>query len=403
MTNRAKIILGDSRAMPEIEAESVHLVVTSPPYWHLKDYGQPGQIGYGQTLHAYLQDLYAVWRECRRVLKPGRRLCINIGDQFARAAVYGRYKVIPLHAEVIGQCGELGFDFLGSVIWEKKTTMNTTGGANVMGSYPYPPNGLVEIDHEYILIFKKPGPGEKVPREVKEASALSKEEWKAYFSGHWHFGGARQMGHEAMFPEELPRRLIKMFTFVGETVLDPFLGSGTTVKAALALARNALGYEISAAFLEVMREKLALKGRLPFDDSVQILRREGEIRVAPGDYVPRLPDARPVIPGKAADYKGRDLHRVAQIVDEHTIRLDSGQEVQFLGVKVEKPQETLKYLHERVLGRRVRVKGAVPGDGVGSRVGAQVYLKNKIFINGYLIKAGLAVAAPAGPPASDAD
>jgi len=209
MNNWAKIIIGDSRAMPEVEAESVHLVVTSPPYWHIKDYGQPGQIGYGQTLHEYLKDLYYVWRECHRVLKPCRRLCVNIGDQFARASVYGRYKIIPLHAEILGQCEEMGFDFLGFIVWQKKTTMNTTGGATIMGSYPYPPNGLIEIDYEFILIFKKPGPGEKVPKEIKDGSRLSKEEWKEYFSGHWHFGGARQMGHEAMFPEELPRRLIK--------------------------------------------------------------------------------------------------------------------------------------------------------------------------------------------------
>ena len=238
MTNWAKIILGDNRAMPEAADGSIDLVVTSPPYWHIKDYGVPGQVGYGQSLHEYLKDLYRVWGECFRALRPGGRLCINIGDQFARAAVYGRYKIIPLHAEFIAQCEDIGFDFMGSIIWQKKTTMNTTGGAVVMGSYPYPPNGLVEIDYEYIQIFKKPGAAKKVSKEIKEASKLTKEEWKEFFYGHWHFGGARQVGHEAMFPEELPRRLIKMFTFVGDTVLDPFLGSGTTVKVALGVGRN---------------------------------------------------------------------------------------------------------------------------------------------------------------------
>lgn len=155
-------------------------------------------------------------------------MVINIGDQFARSIVYVRYKVIPLHAEIITQCENIGFDCMGSIIWQKKTTVNTTGGANVMGSYSYSPNGMVEIDYEHILIFKKTGKSKKVPKEVKEESKLSREEWKEYFYGHWYFGGARQIDHQAMFPDELPKRLIKMFTFVGETVLDPFLGSGTT-------------------------------------------------------------------------------------------------------------------------------------------------------------------------------
>ena len=239
--HKARLIIGDSRSMAEVKDGEVDLIITSPPYWHLKDYGVKGQIGYGQTLHEYLTDLYMVWKECFRVLREGGRLCINIGDQFSRAVVYGRYKVIPIHAEIISQCESIGFDYLGSIIWQKKTTMNTTGGAVVMGSFPYPPNGIVEIDYEFILIFKKPGKNKIVPKEIKEASKLTKEEWKEYFSGHWRFAGAKKIGHEAMFPEELPKRLIKMFSFVGDTVLDPFLGSGTTMKVAMELNRKAIG------------------------------------------------------------------------------------------------------------------------------------------------------------------
>ncbi len=170
-----KIIIGDSRRMVEVDDSTIGLVVTSPPYWNIKDYGIENQIGYGQSLHEYLKDLYRVWKECYRVLIPGRRLCINIGDQFARSIIYGRYKVIPLHAEIIAQCEHIGFDYMGSIIWQKKTTMNTTGGASVMGSYPYPPNGMIEIDYEFILIFKKPGTGESLPIEIKKESALTKE------------------------------------------------------------------------------------------------------------------------------------------------------------------------------------------------------------------------------------
>lgn len=390
MNNQAKIIIGDSRAMPELADGSVDLVVTSPPYWHIKDYGVPGQVGYGQTLHEYLKDLYRVWRECFRTLREGSRLCVNIGDQFARSVVYGRYKIIPLHAEIIAQCEEIGFDFLGAIIWQKKTTMNTTGGANVMGSYPYPPNGLVEIDYEFILIFKKPGKGKTVSKEVKEASRLTKEEWKEYFSGHWRFGGARQLGHEAMFPEELPRRLIKMFTFVEDTVLDPFLGSGTTVKAALELGRNAVGYEINLDFVDIIREKLGLKDRLPMFEEIGFIKREQEFSYfSEIDYVPKIQDASPQIIIDENEFRKEDLPKVIKIIDENTIQLNSGQLIGFLGIKVINKEVTIKYLKDRVLGKQVIIKNI--NDIInGKESNAYIYLKNKIFINSYLISSGLA-------------
>lgn len=390
----AKVVVGDSRKMVEVENESVDLVVTSPPYWHLKDYGVPGQIGYGQSLHKYLKDLYRVWRESYRVLKPGRRLCINIGDQFARSIVYGRYKIIPLHAEVIAQCEDIGFDYMGAIIWQKKTTMNTTGGANVMGSYPYPPNGMVEMDYEFILIFKKPGKSPKVPKEIKERSKLTREEWKEYFLGHWYFGGARQIEHEAMFPDELPKRLIKMFTFTGETVLDPFLGSGTTAKVALNLGRNVIGYEINPEFLDVIKKKLGLnKNLFRSNEQIEIIVREKPVDVDEVDYQPRIKDARPhVVPGKL---KLRDerLYRVVDVIDEQTILLDTGLRVQFLGVEIVEKERALAYLKSRVLGKEVFLRFDAGSNAVDRRtVRAYVYLKNKIFVNAYLIKSGMGVA-----------
>lgn len=299
---QARIIIGDSRCMAEIADASVDLAVTSPPYWQIKDYGAPGQLGFGQSLHEYLFDLSRVWRECARALRPGRRLCVNVGDQFARALVYGRYQIIPLHAEVIAACAAVGLDYLGAIIWQKKTTMKPTGGAVVMGSFPHPPNGIVELDYEYILLFKKPGPSPKIPPERKAASRLSTEEWKQFFSGHWTFGGARQTDHQAMFPDELPRRLIRMFSFTGETVLDPFLGSGTTAKVALELGRSAVGYEINEAFLPVLQEKVG---------AFSLHRRAEPLEpVAPPDgYAPQARDAQPLRDPRQFHFESRQRYK----------------------------------------------------------------------------------------------
>jgi modification methylase len=396
MDNFAKIFIADSRSMAELKDASIDLAVTSPPYWQIKDYHAPGQIGHGQSLHDYLRDLYRVWRECFRVLRPGSRLCLNIGDQFARAAVYGRYKVIPLHAEFVAQCEQLGFDFLGAIIWQKKTTMNTTGGAVVMGSYPYPTNGIVELDYEFIQIFKKPGAAKKVAKEVKEASRLTKMEWKEYFSGHWYFGGVRQVGHEAMFPDELPRRLIKMFTFKGDTVLDPFLGSGTTARVALEQGRNAVGYEINEGFWEVMSHKLHLpEGAARADNQVRVLQRRVETLSPCGvvDYSPRIKDAGAPLATKYRRPDPEPLLKVVGILDEGALALESGLAVNFLGVRIEKKAATLRYLHEFLLGKAVRVK--FPHGSGGHPAPAYIYLKNKIFINAFLIKSGLGAPDPA--------
>lgn len=388
----SKIIIGDSRSMIETKNEEVDLIITSPPYWHIKDYGESLQIGYGQTLHQYLKDLYYVFKECYRVLRKGGRFCLNIGDQFARSIIYGRYKVIPIHAEVIAQCEEIGFDYMGSIIWQKKTTMNTTGGANIMGSFPYPPNGIVEIDYEFIHIFKKPGKNKKVSKEIKESSKLSKEEWKEYFSGHWYFGGAKQIGHEAMFPDELPKRLIKMFSFVGDTVLDPFLGSGTTAKVALELKRNAIGYEINKDFLKIIIEKLKIENPLFefISPNIEIIeRKDNTLNLQPLDYIPRIKDAKPYIdPGKLK-FKGERLYKVIKILDEETIQLDTGLKVKFLGVSIEDKELAFNYFQNYLLGKYIFLKFDDNKIVDDNTIKAYVYLKNKIFVNAYLIKSGL--------------
>jgi len=388
----AKVYQADSRIMPELPDESVALAITSPPYWHLKDYGVEGQIGYGQSLHDYLRSLYQVWSEIYRVLKPGRRLCVNIGDQFARAVVYGRYKVIPLHAEVIAQAEQIGYDYMGAIIWQKRTTMNTTGGATVMGSYPYPPNGIVEIDYEFILIFKKPGKSQKVPREVKEASEITKEEWKTYFSGHWRFGGARQMEHEAVFPPELPKRLIRMFSFVGETVLDPFAGSGTTLAEALRLDRNAVGYEINPRFIELIKQKLEPITTPMFGAKATFERPEREHLPpkVPGNYTPSIQNAEPKIAPNKFRFGQNHFYRVKDISRDGLL-VDTGLQVGYLGVDVVDFDAYRRYAQRYLLGKQIFLKFDQPDKTVGKGlVRAYVYLKNKIFVNAYLLKAGIA-------------
>jgi len=280
MPTKHKIIIGDSRNMAEVKDESAHLIITSPPYWQIKDYGNKNQIGFNDSYEDYIEKLNQVWSESYRVLSHGCRLCINIGDQFARAITYGRYKIIPIRTEIIKFCESIGFDYMGAIIWQKMTTMNTSGGASVMDSYPYPRNGHIAIDYEFILLFKKLGKDKNnIPQAIKEKSKLTNEEWRKYFTGHWNFAGEKQnSGHIAMFPEELPRRLIKMFSFVGENILDPFLGSGTTSKVARELGRNSIGYEINKDFLPMIEEKVG-KNKKPLfgkDDLFEIIFQENK-------------------------------------------------------------------------------------------------------------------------------
>ncbi len=257
-----QIIVADARVMPEVADESIDLIVTSPPYWSIKDYGHPGQIGFDQTYEEYLAALGGVMAECRRVLKPGCRFALNIGDQYLRASEHGRYRVLPIPADLSLIGRRLGFDFMGAIIWRKVSTTKTTGGGVWMGSMYYPKDGHVTYEHEYILLLRKLGDWEPpADAEAKERSRLTKEERSAWFRGVWDdIPPERQNGHSAMFPVELPRRLIKMYSFWGETVLDPFMGSGTTAYAAALEGRNSIGYEINPEFEPLIRSRLGASG-----------------------------------------------------------------------------------------------------------------------------------------------
>ncbi|MEO0180564.1 MAG: DNA methyltransferase [candidate division WOR-3 bacterium] len=389
-----RVIIGDAREMSEIPDNAVHLIITSPPYWHIKDYGIPGQIGHGQSYEEYINDLNMVWAECARVLHPGCRICVNIGDQFARTEEYGRYAVIPIREEILRFMLALGFDHMGTIIWQKRTTMKTSGGASLMGSFPYPRNGILEIDYEFILIFRKPGKAPSPTPEQKSGARLSKTEWKEFFSGHWSFPGEKQRGHIAMFPLELPRRLIRMFSFPGETVLDPFLGSGTTALAAAALGRNSLGYEINPDYIPIIQKKLSYIGG--FDGQLEILRKEPK-PFDRGAALSRLPYIYKDPQGfrKLSDFRREEpeYFRIGEILSPERMILSDGRTIRLIGVKErpEKRSEALDFLIKKTGGQRVFIKEdpALPPENEITPV--YLYLWNRTFINAHLIKRGLAV------------
>lgn len=408
MKTHHKIIIGDSRNMEEIADESIHLIVTSPPYWQLKDYGNENQIGYNDTYEEYINNLNLVWSECHRVLHKGCRLCINIGDKFARSVYYGRYKVIPIRTEIIKFCENYGFDYMGSIIWQKVTTCNTTGGATIMGSYPYPRNGIIKLDYEFILIFKKYGNAPNVSKEIKELSKLTNEEWNQYFVGHWNFSGEKQDKHLAMFPEELPKRLIKMFSFVGETILDPFLGSGTTSLAAKKLNRNSIGYEINEDFLQIIKEKLDIDKKEIFNENIYEIIKQSNFDNNYKERINKLPyifndpikfdkkiDPKKFNFGSKIDntenYKNK-FYTVTDIISPEVLILDNQLKIRLLGIKeiFEKRNEAIAFLNEKIYKQKVFIKYDNIKYDENDNLLCYLFLKNGMFINNYLVKKGLA-------------
>lgn len=408
MKTTHKIIIGDSRWIKEVPDESVHLIITSPPYWQLKDYGNGKQIGFNDTYEEYINNLNLVWNECHRILHKGCRLCINIGDQFARSVYYGRYKVIPIRTEIIKFCESAGFDYMGAIIWQKVTTCHTTGGATVMGSFPYPRSGILKLDYEFILLFKKYGNPPNVSKEIKEQSKLTHEEWNQYFTGHWNFPGEKQDKHLAMFPEELPKRLIKMFSFVSDTVLDPFLGSGTTSLAAKNLKRNSIGYEINEDFLPVIKEKLGLEQIAIFQDATFEIIKQAEPKVDFKEEIKKLPyifkdsikfdkkvDPRKLRFGSKIDNSRSERETyctVKEIISPELLILNNGLKIRLLGVKErsEKNGEAVKFLREKTTGQKVFIKFDNIKYDEENNLLCYLYLWNKTFLNTHLIKNGLA-------------
>ena len=257
----AKIYIGDSRNMKEVPDGSVQLIITSPPYGALKDYSNDSQIGLNQSYSEYIKNLNKVWKECIRVLGPDGKLCINIMPLFESGEnnVFNRritHTVISDIEKYMDSTGEM-FTF-ALYIWDKRKIARFSS----FGSYPYPTNIFSTFPYEWIRVFCKKGKRKSVEKEIKEKSKLTHEEWANWaINSIWEMqpAKAKQEGHPAPFPKELPHRLIKLYSFYGDTVLDPFIGTGTTAEAALELGRNAIGYEINPEYKPLIDKKINKK------------------------------------------------------------------------------------------------------------------------------------------------
>jgi site-specific DNA-methyltransferase (adenine-specific) len=233
-----------------LAANTVKLIITSPPYWDLKDYGVADQLGSEELYGDYLNGLDDVMKECFRVLHKGCKAAFVVGDVYIPASRDGNYRILPLPCDLIQMAMKAGFDFMGNIIWEKISTTNTSGGGAWMGSTYWPRDGHFTYEHEYIVLLKKRGEGPVVTQEQSEYSKLTKKERTDWFRGSWRIPGDKSNRHPAPFPLEIPRRLIKMYSFWGERVLDPFVGSGTTCIAAERLGRNSVGLDLNINYLE---------------------------------------------------------------------------------------------------------------------------------------------------------
>ncbi len=253
--------LGDARAMGELAPASVHLVLTSPPYWTLKEYrDSEGQMGHIDDYDEFLTELDKVWAHCFRALVPGGRLICVVGDVcLSRRKNNGRHTVVPLHSSIQEHCRKLGYDNLAPIIWHKiaNAVYEVDTGGGFLGK-PYEPNSVIKNDIEFILMERKPG-GYRTPDvATRVLSVISAENHKEWFQQIWSgITGASTRHHPAPYPTELATRLIRMFSFVGDTVLDPFLGSGTTTVAAAKAGRNSIGFEVDRHYFQAAHKRIA--------------------------------------------------------------------------------------------------------------------------------------------------
>jgi modification methylase len=256
-----RLNLGDSRKALNLKPESLHLVLTSPPYWTLKEYrDSDAQLGHIENYEQFIEELDKVWKHCFEALVPGGRLVCVVGDVcLSRRENGGRHTVVPLHASIQEHCRKIGFDNLAPIIWHKisNAAHEVEGGSGFLGK-PYEPNAVIKNDIEFILMERKPG-GYRAPDiSTKILSLISADNHKKWFQQIWSgVTGASTKDHPAPYPMELAERLIRMFSFVGDTVLDPFLGTGTTTVAAAKWGRNSIGFEVDSHYLKLAENRIA--------------------------------------------------------------------------------------------------------------------------------------------------
>lgn len=242
----------DSRDLSFLEDESIQLAITSPPYWNLKKYDDyEDQIGNIQSYEDFHTELNKTWSETLRVLEPGGRLIVIVGDVLLSRRKFGRHKVVPLHADIQVNCEKLGFDNLAPIFWHKisNAAFEVKGNTKFLGK-PYEPNGIIKHDMEYILMLRKPGGYRSPTEKQRKLSIISEENFNEWFQQIWNLTGTSSKFHPAPYPKEMTDRLVRMFSFVGDTVLDPFVGSGTTTLSCSDYGRNSIGLDVNPGYLE---------------------------------------------------------------------------------------------------------------------------------------------------------
>jgi len=268
-TTYHRLINGDARDLSFIPDESIHLVLTSPPYWNLKRYNEnPDQMGHIDNYEAFLAELKKVWEHVFRILVPGGRLVCVVGDVCVSRRRFGRHLVFPLHADICVMCRHIGFDNLNPIIWHKiaNASYEVTNGSKFLGK-PYEPNAIIKNDMEFILMQRKPGGYRKPTDEQRRQSMIDKKDFNRWFQQIWNIPGASTKKHPAPFPLKLATRLVRMFSFVGDTVLDPFCGSGTTMVAAFQNDRNSIGVEIDPEYCQMTARYLKAESSDLFSDA----------------------------------------------------------------------------------------------------------------------------------------
>lgn len=275
------LYLHDARQMTFLEPESVHLILTSPPYWTLKQYPTAeGQLGNIANYRQFLAEINTVWEQCYRALVPGGRLICVVGDVcLSRRKNNGRHTVVPLHAAIQEQCRQIGFDNLAPIIWYKiaNAVYEVENGSSFLGK-PYEPNAVVKNDIEFILMQRKPGGYRQPSVSTRVMSVISAENHQKWFQQIWNgLTGASTRKHPAPYPLELAERLIRMFSFAGDTILDPFTGTGTTNLAAARWGRHSIGLEIDKHYFDLAYNRISEETRDLFKNAhvtVNVIRKE---------------------------------------------------------------------------------------------------------------------------------